>query len=144
MSACATGNYCNANKCTANIASGAACDAATTGCEFGTSCVETIVGAEAAKKNCEPWFSIADGTQVTYLGGMDVTLWHFCKSAQTFTKDDKTYCVTASTTKEDVTAASDTCTVVEFVDETDFTKSSEKANTGKCGFNQDDKKYCPS
>jgi len=145
MNACKTGFFCNANKCAANIVADADCSATPTACEFGTSCLEVSDSAGAnTKTTCAKWFSIENGMQVTYKGGNDPTIWHFCTSAQTFTDDTKEFCMPASTTEEDVTMASDKCTVTAFEDATNLETKATKDNVGKCGFNADDKKYCPS
>lgn len=148
MNACNTGLYCSENKCTANLVADADCSAAPTACEFGTSCLEVSDSAGAnTKTTCAKWFSVENSNQVTYKGGNDATLWHFCASAFVFTNGDETpkeFCMPASTTAGDVTMALEKCTVTAFEDPTNLETKAEKDNAAKCGFNSDDKKYCPA
>ena len=82
MNSCKTGLFCNANKCEDNLAAKADCSASLTACEFGTSCLEvSTFEQKEPTTTCVSWFSIENGMTVSYKGGNDAELWHFCKSA---------------------------------------------------------------
>lgn len=148
MNACQTGLYCNGNKCEKTLEATKDCSAegAAESCEFGTTCMEVITQGETptTTTTCVQWFSVENGNQITAKSVTAGTIGNFCKSGHSFEKEGKTYCMPASKTTEDVTVAQTDCNVSKFEDPTKLEEATAVKNTGKCGFNADDKKYCPS
>jgi hypothetical protein len=100
-------------------------------------CVQEGTGDDA-KKVCTAFGAIENGKQITPVQ-MNV-----CKSWNTYTNEDKTFCVQADTSDNDPSKASvalDTkCNFKTFTDAADLTTGD---NPALCGFNKDDQAWCP-